>query len=764
MAGLRILNKNGLINTSVNGSTGNFRIDAYRLDWTIANLPAWASLSANVGSDGETQISVVFQSNNGAVRTATLVVSGNDSAGQQNVEISQEGVDNQVSSCPNVGSISYQRWEDIGGSTTIQGLRNNTNLLQNTPTFTQNLNSFEAPTNILDYYGVRIRGYVCPPVSGNYVFWVAGDDNAELWLSANDQPNNLSRIAYHSLWTQPQQWDLFATQKSAAVNLQAGQRYYVEALMKERNGGDNLAVGWQLPNGTLERPIPGNRLIPFGVSNPTACNFNVSATVSNANPSCGSIVTLNAPCSGSDCNGVSYTWSGNGFYKNSQSTNTNAPSANGSYTYYIQASKTGCATQNASVPLNVSGCGGGSDVSSACSAESEQCSGNSSEIRSYSLSVSGAGTYALKVLYRSHESPGVIYWSANGGASQTSNVSQTSVNNYVEITLGTATLNAGNNRINFSSGNGFVCFRKICAQNGNGGGGTACNFTVAASNSNNNPACGGNVTLNAVCSGSDCNGVSYTWLGNGISQSGSSVNITVPNANGSYNYTLTGSKIGCNNQITTTGVVISDCGGSSGDANACSNENEQCSGNQFEFNSYTVSVATASVYSIKVRYRSHEGPGIIRWQANSELTQSASVAQTGVNEYIEKTLGTVYLNAGNNSIKLSSGGGFVCFRRVCVQSSSRVGVAENEKESDEWAAFPNPTSGELTLQLLLEKRSDVQINLHDLTGRNLWQTLLPKREGKVQERLWLGEMAAGFYLLTVQTNERSWTQKVVLQK
>ncbi|WP_187262005.1 T9SS type A sorting domain-containing protein, partial [Pontibacter beigongshangensis] len=32
---------------------------------------------------------------------------------------------------------------------------------------------------------------------------------------------------------------------------------------KEQGGGDNLSVGWQLPSGTLERPVPGKRLSPY---------------------------------------------------------------------------------------------------------------------------------------------------------------------------------------------------------------------------------------------------------------------------------------------------------------------------------------------------------------------------------------------------------------------------------------------------------------------------------------------------------------------
>jgi hypothetical protein len=57
-----------------------------------------------------------------------------------------------------------------------------------------------------------------------------------------------------------------------------GQQYYIEALHKEGVGTDHMAVGWQLPNGTLERPIPGMRLIPYG-------------TPGNNNP----VVTMTSP-------------------------------------------------------------------------------------------------------------------------------------------------------------------------------------------------------------------------------------------------------------------------------------------------------------------------------------------------------------------------------------------------------------------------------------------------------------------------------------
>ena len=36
--------------------------------------------------------------------------------------------------------------------------------------------------------------------------------------------------------------------------------------MREGQGGDNLAVGWTLPNGTLQRPLPGDRLSPMSAT------------------------------------------------------------------------------------------------------------------------------------------------------------------------------------------------------------------------------------------------------------------------------------------------------------------------------------------------------------------------------------------------------------------------------------------------------------------------------------------------------------------
>ena len=124
--------------------------------------------------------------------------------------------------------------------------------------------AFEAPTDVLEEYGQRLRGYLLPPVSGNYRFWIASDDASELWLSTNEAVANRRRIAGVTGWTSSRDWSVEAGQQSEPIFLNAGQSYYVEALMKEGGGGDNLAVRWLRPDGVDEAPIPGPRLVPWG--------------------------------------------------------------------------------------------------------------------------------------------------------------------------------------------------------------------------------------------------------------------------------------------------------------------------------------------------------------------------------------------------------------------------------------------------------------------------------------------------------------------
>lgn len=158
------------------------------------------------------------------------------------------------------GSITRELWTGVDGNSIVAYPFNTT------PTSVDTLTSLEGPTDWADQYATRLRGYITAPFNGQYTFWIAGDDSTELWLSTNDSATNKSLIAYSTQWTNSREWNKYTSQKSAAVTLTAGQRYYVEILQKEGGGGDNLAVGWLKPGETGTIPsqvVPGSALSPL---------------------------------------------------------------------------------------------------------------------------------------------------------------------------------------------------------------------------------------------------------------------------------------------------------------------------------------------------------------------------------------------------------------------------------------------------------------------------------------------------------------------
>ncbi len=137
---------------------------------------------------------------------------------------------------------------------------------------TNALGTLQGIANYGDNYGERIRGYFTAPVTGNYYFWIAGSDSAQLWISDdNNQVNQVLRAwvtptnnptAPGQNGTSPRQWNLQSSQQSGWLSLTAGQQYYIQILHKAGIGtNDNWSVGWlQDPTGTNNNPagvVPG---------------------------------------------------------------------------------------------------------------------------------------------------------------------------------------------------------------------------------------------------------------------------------------------------------------------------------------------------------------------------------------------------------------------------------------------------------------------------------------------------------------------------
>jgi uncharacterized protein (DUF1800 family) len=131
-------------------------------------------------------------------------------------------------------------------------------------------NQLASLSNVPNYgsnYGERIRGYFTAPVTGNFYFWIAGSDSAQLWISDDSDPVNKVLRASAS-GTGVGQWKAQPGQQSPWLTMVAGQPYYIEILHKTATSStDNWSVAWlQDPTGTNSNPggvVPGYVLSPY---------------------------------------------------------------------------------------------------------------------------------------------------------------------------------------------------------------------------------------------------------------------------------------------------------------------------------------------------------------------------------------------------------------------------------------------------------------------------------------------------------------------
>jgi putative heme-binding domain-containing protein len=235
---------------------------------TITGLFQTADENGITLVDSEAKTHVVQRDNIEDIRpsSVSLMPQGFDKLGKDKLQdlvafLCTEDADARKKGLP-TGAIQREYWLGTprGG---ISGLTGHPNF-PDKPSGSGLLSRFEGPVNWKEDFGSRIRGYIHPPKTGNYVFWVAADDHAELWLSTSEKPTDKARIVTLNRWTPSRNWDAYPEQKSKPVRLEAGKRYYIEALQIEATVDDCLAVGWQLPDGTMERPIPGKRLSTIG--------------------------------------------------------------------------------------------------------------------------------------------------------------------------------------------------------------------------------------------------------------------------------------------------------------------------------------------------------------------------------------------------------------------------------------------------------------------------------------------------------------------
>ena len=161
---------------------------------------------------------------------------------------------------PGTSYPGYAKWEFWDNQTRANIGAGNSNPADMIMTTT----GFETPTNFSDTYASRVSAWFYPPADGKYVFFVACDDDADLFLSTDASPANKRMIAQETSWAGARVWvggtgnvnqkrsDLWSpddgvTQPGAeGYDLFKDTPYYIEGVFHEGGGGDNFAVTYKL--------------------------------------------------------------------------------------------------------------------------------------------------------------------------------------------------------------------------------------------------------------------------------------------------------------------------------------------------------------------------------------------------------------------------------------------------------------------------------------------------------------------------------------
>ncbi len=140
---------------------------------------------------------------------------------------------------PGPGKIIREWWFNMSGSAVTDLTRNDR--YPDNPDGSEYVSYFQGPTNWAEQYGSRLRGWLFITETGDYTFLIEAEDQGEIRLSPDEDPANAVMIAS----TEGQA-------ESQPQSLVAGNRYYIEALMKHNTIGDSIMVSWQRPGVSME--------------------------------------------------------------------------------------------------------------------------------------------------------------------------------------------------------------------------------------------------------------------------------------------------------------------------------------------------------------------------------------------------------------------------------------------------------------------------------------------------------------------------------
>ena len=246
----------------------------------LANYSIAGGLTASAAVQGPDGSTVVLSTGPAGFYTnATLTVNGlHDTSAAAQVIPADSQVPVQPSFLLLQGFLKQEVFLEMGAGVNLFYFTNDIKFPDH-PDVVNYVTNFETAPKYGDDYAARLSGFLLPPVTGDYLFYVASEgDEGALFLSPDEQPENAVLIAHDLSTGSPRNWITPGsldppgrTNYSAPIHLVAGRRYYVEALLTQMAEWHGFAVTWQVPGAVpvvdQDPPISGVFLASYA---PTA--------------------------------------------------------------------------------------------------------------------------------------------------------------------------------------------------------------------------------------------------------------------------------------------------------------------------------------------------------------------------------------------------------------------------------------------------------------------------------------------------------------
>src|SRR5690606_25149880 len=95
-------------------------------------------------------------------------------------------------------------------------------------------------------------------------------------------------------------------------------------------------------------------------------------------------------------------------------------------------------------------------------------------------------------------------------------------------------------------------------------------------------------------------------------------------------------------------------------------------------------------------------------------------------------------------------------------TTTTVTLATNNFEFTDFAVYPNPNNGNFTVRFDNANSNDVQIFVHDIRGRKIFQNTF-QGGGLFNQDIQLNKAETGIYLMTVTNGEQKTVKRIVIE-